>query len=153
MSTPHKATAEQWAQIEGYAATDMNDDYASCLLDLRARVEALEAVQTAACPHVVSSDEGTSYCRLAEQSQDKLDRLIEMDRAATDHIPDARKMVTASSLVERVAMAIHPDRCADPNLYLHEARAAIREVAAWLVDRGGYPWAWVAQILEKEADR
>ena len=142
MSTPHKATAEQWAQIEGYAATDMNDDYASCLLDLRARVEALEAVQTAACPHVVSSDEGTSYCRLAEQSQDKLDRLIEMDR-----------MVTASSLVERVAMAIHPDRCADPNLYLHEARAAIREVAAWLVDRGGYPWAWVAQILEKEADR
>ena len=142
MSTPHKATAEQWAQIEGYAATDMNDDYASCLLDLRARVEALEAVQTAACPHVVSSDEGTSYCRLAEQSQDKLDRLIEMDR-----------MVTASSLVERVAMAIHPDRCADPNLYLHEARAAIREVAAWLRDRGGYPWAWVAQILEKEADR
>ena len=142
MSTPHKASAEQWSQIEKYAATDLNDDYASCLLDLRARVEALEAVQTAACPHVVSSDEGTSYCRLAEQSQDKLDRLIEMDR-----------MVTASSLVERVAMAIHPDRCADPNLYLHEARAAIREVAAWLRDRGGYPWAWVAQILEKEADR
>ena len=34
-----------------------------------------------------------------------------------------------SGLVERVAGAIHPSICADPNLYLHEARAAIREVA------------------------
>jgi hypothetical protein len=41
----------------------------------------------------------------------------------------------ASSLVERVD------------------RAAIREVAAWLRDRGGYPWAWVAQTLELEANR
>ena len=37
-----------------------------------------------------------------------------------------------SSLVTRVAAAIHPNVCADPNLYLHEARAAIRKVAAWL---------------------
>ena len=43
--TKHKASAEQWAQIEGYAATDLHDDYAACLLDIRARVEALEASQ------------------------------------------------------------------------------------------------------------
>jgi hypothetical protein len=34
------------------------------ILTLCARVEALEADAT--CPHIVSSDEGTSYCALAE---------------------------------------------------------------------------------------
>jgi len=58
----------------------------------------------------------------------------------------------ASSLVERVAKGIGS---ASPWMHSHrdEARAAIREVAAWLRDRGGYPWAWVAQTLEQEADR
>ena len=114
MTAPHKATAEQWAQIEGYAATDMNDDYASCLLDLRARVEALEA--------------------------------------ATDHIPDARKMVTASSLVERVAKAILniPPPWEDSEDWReNEARAAICEVAAWMRENEiGYA---AAAWLEREA--
>ena len=61
-----------------------------------------------------------------------------------------------SSLVKRVAAAIHPNVCADPNLYLHEARAAIREVAAWLSQDssghlgGGEHWAI---RLEQEAER
>lgn len=112
---------QQWQQIEGYAATDLNDDYAICLLELRDRVVALEGQQreaamnelraastearpttdeptdrelrelfwpgpegreslaaglrrvyragmaAAVCPHVVSSDEGTSYCGLAAE--------------------------------------------------------------------------------------
>jgi hypothetical protein len=37
------------------------------------------------------------------QPQDKLDRLIEMDRTATDHFPDIKKMVTTGSLVEQEA--------------------------------------------------
>ena len=57
-----------------------------------------------------------------------------------------------SSLVERVAAAIHPNVCADPNLYLHEARAAIREVAAWLRKHYGGPTA-TTDLLEREAER
>jgi len=57
-----------------------------------------------------------------------------------------------SSLVERVAAAIHPNVCADPNLYLHEARAAIRAVAAWLRDHYGGPTA-TTDLLEQEAER
>ena len=60
-----------------------------------------------------------------------------------------------SSLVERVAAAIHPNVCADPNLYLHEARAAIREVAAWLRDQKvyGVGWVWAVERLEEEAEQ
>ena len=42
------------------------------------RIERLETGAT--CPHIVSSDEGTSYCDLSLQTQDKLDRLIAQDR-------------------------------------------------------------------------
>ena len=58
----------------------------------------------------------------------------------------------AGGLVTRVAMAIHPDRCADPNLYLHEARAAILEVARWLREQGTPASGW-AMRLEQEAGR
>jgi hypothetical protein len=57
MTKPHRATPEQWETIERYA--DTSDPY-SCLLELRARIEALEAAQQ---PH-----------------QDKMDRLIAIDR-------------------------------------------------------------------------
>ncbi len=59
----------------------------------------------------------------------------------------------ASSLVERVAGAIDNAPYDADRHQWDEARAAIRAQAAWLRDRGGYPWAWVAQILEKEAGR
>ena len=57
----------------------------------------------------------------------------------------------AAGLVERVTKASHPSVCADPNLYMHEARAAIREVAAWMRENEtGYNAAcW----LEQEADQ
>lgn len=55
-----KATPKQWGEAGSFAS-----DTRACLLELRTRVEALEAGAT--CPHVVTSDEGTSYCRLAEQ--------------------------------------------------------------------------------------
>lgn len=89
-TTPHRATAEQWAAVEKCAKYCVYD---ACILELRARIEALEcrdredsdawtgvrranselrarieALEAdATCPHVVSSDEGTSYCGLAEQ--------------------------------------------------------------------------------------
>lgn len=102
-TTPHRATAKQWADAEYYGhplrEPQPCSEYA-CILELRARVEALEgsyetmrlaalewgkdvdklmrwsdqhlhrimALEAGAtCPHIVSSDEGTSYCGLAEQ--------------------------------------------------------------------------------------
>ena len=85
----------------------------ACVLELRARVEALEA-------HAGS---------------------LEVTAPAP----------VAGGLVERVAAAIHPDRCADPNLYLHEARAAILEVARWL--RSELVSRNVAERLERETGR
>jgi hypothetical protein len=145
MSRDYKATPEQWAHQETWV--NQNDADAACILELRARVQALEATQEpTACPHIVSSDEGTSYCRLAEQSQDKLDRLIELDRA---------EPAPADSLVERVGAAIFKQFESNAGNEA-EARAAIREVAAWLrvEDDGlltfGLDWA---TRLQREANR
>jgi hypothetical protein len=57
MTKPHRATPEQWESIERYAEDNVYD---ACFLELRARIEALQAAQQ---PH-----------------QDKMDRLIAMDR-------------------------------------------------------------------------
>jgi len=61
MTTPHRATPEQWAMLEEQSAPE----YDSTILELRSRIEKLEA--STACPYIVTSDEGTSYCRLAER--------------------------------------------------------------------------------------
>lgn len=76
----------------------------------RATAEALEAGST--CPHIRSSDEGTSYCGLAEQQA-----------AATPPEP-----APDGSLVETVHIAISTAMGHGPS----EARAAIRAVAAWI---------------------
>jgi len=62
MTDQYRATPEQWAETEKWAQEDELDS--SCILELRARIEALEAAQ-----------------------QDKLDRLIALD--AADPTPDA----------------------------------------------------------------
>jgi hypothetical protein len=157
MSTPHRATTGQWLVLERQAET-LGCASSRALLELRARIEALEAGAT--CPHIVSSDEGTSYCRLAEQTQDKLDRLIALDR--DDPTPDApmtelraasAEVRPAGGLVERVEEAIITGMVDGDR---HAARAAIGEVAAWLRSeyprRSGLGIAW-ANLIEQEADR
>jgi hypothetical protein len=42
MTKPHRATPEQWESIELYAEDNVYD---ACFLELRARIEALEATQ------------------------------------------------------------------------------------------------------------
>ena len=101
----HRATADEWVYVKEH-----NYLAFSCLIELRDRIEALEAAKS---NHPEKPD---------------------------------------SSLVERVAAAIHPNVCADPNLYLHEARAAIREVVAWLLKHYGGPTA-TTYLLEEEAER
>ncbi len=207
MSGEYRARGGDWAQQEkwGPKFTD-----ARCLLELRSRVEWLEATQHA---HLDASqlseaereamtepgrvealerrcevqlqqlgDLQDSHRRLASSV-----RMLEREVVTDAEVPDAppplrcpgahtiaecggpceqdfrlcdcgllQQLNPAGSLVERVAKAIHPDRCADPNLYLHEARAAIREVAAWLRGESdghlgsGAHWA---RCMEQEADR
>ena len=93
-----KATPKQWGEAGSFAS-----DTRACLLELRARVEALEVGVTAAPP--------------------------------------------ASSLVERMQQAIHDIEFPHGT---DEARAAIREVAAWL--RAGR-MLHAAELLEQEVDR
>jgi hypothetical protein len=133
MTKPHRSTPEHWATVERYAQQVSSTD--DCLLELRARVEALEAGAT--CPHVVTSGEGTSYCRLAEQP-----------------VAEEPSAPPASSLVERVADAICVTAdCGDTSLnWRPEARAAIREVAAWLEGRNVGAGRATARWLLEELD-
>ena len=119
MAEQHRATAGEWASVKSWASGGVAY---SCILELLHRIEALETKDEGAW-------EALAAMRKAGRSADlqikALIRRAELLEAAQPAKPD-------SSLVERVAAAIHPNVCADPNLYLHEARAAIREVAAWL---------------------
>lgn len=136
------------------------------------RIARLEADAT--CPHIISSHGGTSYCDLALQTaaaqldpidEEENDRrfmaaLAAIENATPEQIRAAAGLPERRSLVERVAGAIHPNRCADPNLYLHEARAAIREVAAYMQENyADTDWVTTAAVacviadLKEESDR
>jgi hypothetical protein len=154
--TKHEATAEQWALLEEQSAPE----YDTTILELRARVEALEAKYetqrlatlewgadvdkvkrwsdrhlqriealeaNVTCPHVATSDEGTSYCTLAEQAAKP----------------------SSNSLVKRVAAILVNGQACDHD-EARTARAAIREVTAWLDTKGQHGCSlW----LREEAER
>ena len=132
MTDQHRATPEQWGFIELYADSI---DPAACILELRARIEALEAAQ--------------------QPPQDKMDRLIALD--ADDGDPIVLPSSLGGSLVDRVAKAIYDApsgahagwRSRHPRL--SEGRAAILEVAAWLREKGYNTLQ--AEALAQEANR
>jgi hypothetical protein len=232
MTTPHKATPEQWKSTEKWGAlsAESASSLDSCLLELRDRIALLEATQhahadasrmsdaereqfyaelarpariealkTAAsappdhvadaskmvatdeelyklwdrgalhslnlrlravynlgrqhgatqttCPHIISSDEGTSYCGLAEHGS---------CQGILDSSP-----APAGGLVERVACAVCNVTCTDA-----QARAAILAVAEWLVEQSpehgpvdkllgqiSTPFAVMADMLRDEVQR
>lgn len=106
--TDHKATPEQWAMLEERSAPE----YDNTILELRARVEALEA-----------------------------------NAKPTSNLSQIR-----SSLVERVADAIAEEATTAGIVNDRPARAAIREVAAWLQKYFNGPVA-SSKALEREAER
>jgi len=117
-ATPHKATPKQWAELEEWAT---KYEWSSCVVELRDRLAALEAGAT--CPHILTSDEGTSYCGLAEQGNSSA--------------------APAGGLVELVAAALDGGTES-------QARAAIHAVAKWF-DAIGY--GATASILRQELQR
>jgi len=99
----HRAKPEVWAAVEKLGKNDM----LNCVLELRSRVEALEAVTKPAEPN-------------------------------HPEFPD-------SSLVKRVQKAIG-------HSYPDDARAAIREVAAWINEENrGFP-SWTFLQLQKQLE-
>ena len=128
MTKPRRATPEQWESIERYAEDNVYD---ACFLELRARIEALEATQQ---PH-----------------QDKLDRLIALD--ADDGNPIVMPSSPADLLLDRVSDAIGAadDEGLTNMTWSNHSRAAILEVAAWFRAERDSPET--AAALEHEANR
>jgi hypothetical protein len=145
MTDQHRATPEQWAKCEEDAR--LWSGAFNCILELRARVEALEADQ-------LEQAESNRFCvdaivrrveALEAAQQDKLDRLIAQYRAAS------AEAQPAGGLVERVVIGILPGSV-DGELTT-VARAAIREVAAAAKDLRFATAKALIDWLEREADR
>ena len=102
-SEDYKATPEQWLLLERSGGVGLLAAESTCILELRARVEALEEAQR---PRVFTADEVAPIVVSAAPAP-------------------------AGSLVERVANAMQPGT----SVYKGEARDALREVAAWLMDQ------------------
>jgi hypothetical protein len=132
--TNHRATPEQW-EIQEKWAPESED--AACLLELRARVEALEA-------ELEDEVDCNNICTL--NIAERL-RKLEANSRPTPNPGQIR-----SSLVERVADAIA--KADDDGLtnmtWSYHAHAAIREVAAWMKEQGGYPASRMAESLNLE---
>ena len=118
-SEDYKATPEQWLLLERSGGVGLLAAESTCILELRARVQALEEAAN--------------------------DRRFEQAKAIIDKPAPA----PAGSLVERVADAL-ADEFQPSGTWHDEARAAIREVAAWLREVGNNG---SADDLEQEADR
>jgi hypothetical protein len=126
------ATKERWEMVEQWASEGDGGTTWPCLLDLRAKVEALEA-KLASPPCIL----------VPLISDEQLESLKQPGRIEV--LEPGDQMVApapAGGLVERVAKA-------------PEARAAIREVADWLQQRtdtiaNGSQWA---DLLRKEANQ
>jgi hypothetical protein len=120
----HRATPEQWEVIEICKEEGKIPwPTATCILELRDRIAALEATQHT---HPEEPD--------------------------VDHpAPTAKDSLTApaDSLVERVAMALDSS-CPQDEYVIKDVCTMIREVAAWMRERG---WDLGARALEREAEQ
>jgi hypothetical protein len=142
--TDYKATPEQWAQCEDWVRSSVVGASDACILELRARVEVLEAN---------TKHWRTDHLRLANTCAS-----LAPDRRAffSALLPDDEDSQQTpnpsqirSSLVDRVARAIGRDD--EPINWEPEARAAIREVAAWMRESDcGYN---AVRWLEQEVNR
>lgn len=150
MTTPHRATPEQWAEQKMWVRHAADS---SCILELRDRLEALEALYETM--RQATLDWGKDVDNHGRWIDDHLKRIMALEAGQQPNYPEIpdSSPAPADSLVERVATAIDPIDGAP--LYLDEARAAIRGVAAWLRSeyprREGYGTDW-ANLIEEEAN-
>lgn len=145
MAEQHRATAGEWASVRVLA--DDNLTY-SCILELRDRIKALEAAQHAHVDlsHLSDAEREKILKQLANPGRFEVLEVAQPAKPNHPEIPD-------SSLVEQVEDVIL--RSGNEPGFRAEARAAIREVAAWMGEqiRYGVSLAWVVERLEEEAER
>ena len=138
MTDQHRATPEQWAAQKAWA---VDDEDSSCILELRARVEALEAqYETQRQATLAWGKDVDNHGRWID---DHLKRIMALE--AGQRIRSGPE----SPLVERVADAIAAEATSAGIVNDRPARAAIREVAEWLRTRtlDGY----ASDLLDEEA--
>ena len=111
-----KATDEQWDEAGAFASATR-----ACLLDLRARVEALEARRPASKVYEINEP-----LRLTPEQVQQVRDLL-----APNSKPTPNSSRIGRPLVERVGGAIL-EQFENNSGNEEEARAAIREVALWL---------------------
>jgi hypothetical protein len=164
MTDQHRASPADWL----LHAASLDDADSSCLLELRARVEALEATQHA---HADLSRLSDAEREQVTQELAKPVRVFTAKEVAPIVAPATRvrfisevfqaasaEAQPAGGLVERVAegIAAADDEGLTNMTWNHHARAAIREVAAWLRENDsecqmGGDAAATAELLEQEA--
>jgi hypothetical protein len=116
MTDQHDASGA-WPSIEDLGVNRL-EDVPRCILELRSRIEALEAAQ-------LEQAESQRFC------VDAIVRRLEALEAAQHAIRSGPE----SPLVERVADAIAEQATSAGIVNDRPARAAIREVAAWIQNR------------------
>ena len=136
MTKQHKATPEQWDDAGAFAS-----DTRACLLELRARVELLEATQHA---HIDTS-------RLSDEERDQIRQELSWPAAWQLLKIAPIRSGPESPLVERVADAIAAQATSAGIVNDRPARAAILEIAAWFRTERDSPET--AAALEQEANR
>ena len=135
MTDQHRATPEQWADAGAFAS-----DTRACILELRDRLEALEAqYETQRLATLAWGKDVDNHGRWID---DHLKRIMALE--AGQRIRSGPE----SPLVERVADAIAAEATSAGIVNDRPARAAIREVAEWLRMRtDGY----ASDLLDEEA--
>ena len=174
--TDHQSTPDHWAAVEAYAQQVSSTD--DCLLELRARVEALEGrYETMRLATLEWGKDVENLQRWSDQHLMRIERLEgTRDPASKTYkineplklTPRQQEEIAAllrpnpkpipnpsqirSSLVKRVA-AVLADEDAPVDLWHEDARAAIRVVATWLREQRSYVDSntGLAQTLEQEA--
>ena len=157
MTKQHRATPEQWGFIELYADSI---DPAACILELRARIEALEAAQQ---PPLFTAEEVATDAELCKVYNDAPEHgfgpaLRAMYDLGRQHGVAPIRSGPESPLLDRVADAIGAadDEGLTNMTWSNHSRAAILEVAAWLRAESeghlgsGLHWA---KEFEREASR
>ena len=169
MTDQYRATPEQWAAQRAWA---VDDDDSSCILELRARVEALEELHNAVMdlnkrfsldPLVDRVEElearyetqrqvtlawGKDVYKHGRWIDAHLKRIKALEAGqktkpspAVDRERDLQDQIRSGpecSLVERVARRLAYEHDISPN-WEDEARIAIREVAAWILEQAPAP--------------
>lgn len=148
--TEYRAPSEQWAQCEEWARSQTIGASDACILELRSRVEVLEE-------STYENNESNHFCFKALVRRVEALESAQNYRQQDEDNERAHEAAPVRSLVERVALATSrcenfSDGMDEMANWAPEARAAIREVAAWFGERAtpGTPqWIAAAELTDE----